>query len=401
MGFTFDVELNTEQPFIIELDPRPNHVMTLMGCISLKLDRAEVFKVATVAIHGHIGAMVKIESPHQNVVRSTLVETSVDLIAANDTEGRGTIRLEEGQQYIPFRIDIPRTGELPPTLINKLDTPYIDWKYEIHATLRRDYFFSSTRVVKHDLIFRRPIAPPAALVASLPTAEESSGSSPHHHLAKLLGIKSSSNVDAKAEAEQGFVSASIDHKGEYRSKVVVPGSMVLGQDRVKVQVDLKARNKAFMIKEVDCAIVQTEDINYDTARGGAPSAEHNDSESVCKILSTRLVSSHAVLANENADLDFGRFKPLEFDLRVDNDQVIPTEYGLGWINISHVLRYTIHFLDVSQFAVVTEIPIFVGNEVVPTLKTAGNNAGRLIGDLKIDGTEDHHLHSERDSTPEP
>ncbi|GJJ77207.1 hypothetical protein EMPS_09566 [Entomortierella parvispora] len=405
LSFAFDVELNTEQPFIVELNMNPNHTETLSGAISLKLDRPEVFKVATIAIHGHLGAMVKIETPNQNLVRNTLVEATVDLIAANDTDGRGTIRLEEGQQYIPFRIDLPRTGTLPPTLINKLDTPYIDWKYEIHATLRRDYFFSTTRVVKHDLILRRPIAPPQALLEPAAAVEEagvtvSSTESVHHHLSRLLGIKSSSEGEAKAEAEEGVVAASIDRAGEYRSKIKVPGTMILGQDRLKATVELKARNKAFVIKEVDCAIVQTEDIDYDTRRGGAPIEEEGESETVCKVNATRLVSSHVVLTNDEGDMDFGRFEPLEFDLRVDNDQLIPTEYGLGWLQVSHVLRYTIHFMDVAHRSVMTSIPLFVGHGVVSTVNPEGQSS-RLVGNLKIAGAEDHYLHSEREVTPEP
>ena len=53
LTFTFDIELNTDQPFIVDLDMRPNHTETLSGVIALKLDRPEVFKVATIAIHGH------------------------------------------------------------------------------------------------------------------------------------------------------------------------------------------------------------------------------------------------------------------------------------------------------------------------------------------------------------
>lgn len=53
LSFAFDIELNTEQPFIVELNMDPNHTETLSGVIALKLDRAEVFKVATIAIHGH------------------------------------------------------------------------------------------------------------------------------------------------------------------------------------------------------------------------------------------------------------------------------------------------------------------------------------------------------------
>ena len=60
---------------------------------------------------------------------------------------------------------------------------------------------------------------------------------------------------------------------------------------------------------------------------------------------------------------------MEFDLRVDNDQLVPTAYGLGWLHISHVLRYTIHFMDVAHFSVVTEVPVFVGNSVVSTMKS--------------------------------
>lgn len=53
LNFDFDIELDTEQPFIVELDMRKNHIQTLSGAITLKSDRAEVFKVAEIAIHGH------------------------------------------------------------------------------------------------------------------------------------------------------------------------------------------------------------------------------------------------------------------------------------------------------------------------------------------------------------
>jgi hypothetical protein len=53
MGFTFDIELNTEQPFIVELDMAEYNTQTISGSIALKLDRPEAFKVATIAIHGH------------------------------------------------------------------------------------------------------------------------------------------------------------------------------------------------------------------------------------------------------------------------------------------------------------------------------------------------------------
>lgn len=125
----------------------------------------------------------------------------------------------------------------------------------------------------------------------------------------------------------------------------------------------------------------------------------SDSDTVCKIFSTRLVSSHVVLSNNEGDMDFGRFKPLEFDLRVDNDQLIPTEYGLGWLQISHVLRYTIHFMDVGHISVATSIPLFVGHGVISTERPE-DQSSRLIGNLKIAGAEDHHLHSERETTPE-
>jgi hypothetical protein len=166
--------------------------------------------------------MMKSGSDNQELVRDNLVEVTVDLVAANDTNGSGTIELEAGEQYIPFRIDLPHPDELPPTLINKLDTPYIDWKYEIHATLRRNYFFSATRVVKHDLILRRPI-----------------------------GATSDNDL-----------TASMDRPGQYRSKLTAPGRLVLGQDRLLAKAELKARSKEFMIKEVDCAIIQLEEIDY-------------------------------------------------------------------------------------------------------------------------------------------
>ncbi|KAF9346609.1 hypothetical protein BGX26_001871 [Mortierella sp. AD094] len=364
-GYSFDVELDTEQPFIIELETGDQSVQTLSGAISLKLSRGESFKVANVAIHGHVGAMLNIDTPHQAVVRETLIKSEVDLIAANDTEGRGVIHLEEGQQYIPFRIDIPTPGELPPSLINKLDTPYVDWKYEIHATLRRDYFFSTTRVVKHDLILRRPIPP----------------------------------------TSDSILTTSSDRTGQYRSKLTTPGRIVLGQDRLLAKAELKARTKEFMIKEVDCALIQLEEIDFVTKKAH-PEVQNAHAPGVhCTVNSSRLVSSLVVISNDESDMDFGRFTPIEFDLRVDNNQLIPTERGLGWVNISHVLRYTVRFMDVNQPDLTTELPLFVGNEAISKDDSARvkrqPTTVRLIEDLKIEGTEDHHIHDQKESTPEP
>lgn len=53
MGFTFDVELHTEQPFLVELDTAEYNTQTISGAIVLKLDRPESFKIVTVDIHGH------------------------------------------------------------------------------------------------------------------------------------------------------------------------------------------------------------------------------------------------------------------------------------------------------------------------------------------------------------
>lgn len=53
MGFTFDIELYTEQPFIVDLKADSHHSQTVQGAIVIQMDRAEHFKVATVGIHGH------------------------------------------------------------------------------------------------------------------------------------------------------------------------------------------------------------------------------------------------------------------------------------------------------------------------------------------------------------
>lgn len=53
MGFTFDIELDTAQPFIVDLELEEYNTQTLNGAIVLHLERPEKFKVATVAIHGN------------------------------------------------------------------------------------------------------------------------------------------------------------------------------------------------------------------------------------------------------------------------------------------------------------------------------------------------------------
>ncbi|KAF9425751.1 hypothetical protein BGZ94_007253 [Podila epigama] len=363
MGYTFDIELDTEQPFIVELEMAEYNTQTISGAIALKLDRSEQFKVATIEIRGHIGAMLNIGTPEQALAREDLISTTVDLIAANDTEGRGTITLDSGDQYIPFRIDIPRSGELPPTLINKLDTPFIDWKYEIHASLQRNYFFSSKRVVKHDLIMRRPIA-------------------------------------ATGDTE---LTTSVDQPGQYRSKLTTPGRLVLGQDRLTAKAELKSRSKSYMIKELECGVVQIEEIDYRTKRGH-PIANADVPGAPCKIDSSRLVSSMVVVPNSDGDLDFGRYTPIEFDIRLDNDQLIPSEHGLGWLRISHVLRYTIHFMDVNLAPLISEVPLFVGNEVVSKTKAAQvvpqMSSARLVSSLAVGDGSDSDSNASKESTPE-
>ncbi|KAG0360817.1 hypothetical protein BC939DRAFT_448528 [Gamsiella multidivaricata] len=361
MTFTFDIELDTEQPFVVVLDQDPYRTQVLQGAIVLQMTEPEKFKVATIAIHGHIGVALNIDTK-PTVVHERLIESSVDLVAANDTEGQGTISISgSGTQYIPFRIDVPRSHELPPTLLNKLDTHYIDWKYEIHATLQRDSIFASTKTVKHDLIFRRPIAPLGETTATL--------------------------------------TASTDMPGQFRSKLTAPSRTALGEDKLAVTVEMKARHKSYMVKEIDCAVVQTEDISYYTRRGH-PKVENAHVPGVpCKVSASRLVSAFKKIPNDDNDLDFGRHKPIVIDLRLDNNQLIPTERGFDWLEISHVLRYTVHFMDVNLQPIVTELPLFVGHEgdipveEVVEVKGTGSErkhgVARLMESLKTGGTDNN------------
>lgn len=109
------------------------------------------------------------------------------------------------------------------------------------------------------------------------------------------------------------------------------------------------------------------------------------------------------MPNTDGDLDFGRHTPIEFDMRIDNDQLIPTEHGLGWLRISHVLRYSIHFMDVNLAPLISEVPLFVGNEVVSKEKAAQmmpqKSSARLVDALKVAHPDDHE-NASRASTPE-
>ncbi|KAF9916931.1 hypothetical protein BX616_002416 [Lobosporangium transversale] len=399
MGFTFDIILNTEQPFIVELDTK-SQLQTLTGDIVLQLDSPEKFKVAKVDIHGHIGVALNIDTKPV-IVHERLVGSTFDLIAANDTEGHGTIRVpESGTQYLPFRIDLPHPDVLPPTLINKLDTHYIDWKYEIHATLQRDSIFSSTRIVKHDLILRRPI--PTTVGAS-----EDQSSTP-------------------------LLTASTDLPKQFRCKVTIPSRISLNQEKLRATVDMKARHKSFMIKEIDIAVVQTEDINYTTKRGHPNVENAQEPGASCTVKGSRLVSSIKKVENEDFDLDFGRKKPLELDIRLDNFQLIPSEHSLDWLNISHIVRFTVYFMDVNLPPNTLEMPLIVDHEgvsaeTITSLKSgaearAATEAGaeaeaagvtttvknksvtrRLIDSLDIFGSRSgsgSDSHSDRESTPE-
>ncbi|KAG0215813.1 hypothetical protein BGX28_008124 [Mortierella sp. GBA30] len=371
MGFAFDIELDTKQPFIVDLELEDYHTQTLTGAIILQLEQPEKFKVATVTIHGHVGVALNVDTSKPTIVHEPLIQSTVDLIAANDTEGHGTIKFDNaGTQYLPFRVDIPRSGDLPPTLINKLDTHYIDWKYEIHATLQRDFIFSSTRVVKHDLILRRAITPTGENAAVTMTA-------------------------------------STDMPKQFRSKLTAPSRIVLGQDQLTASIEMKARHKSYMIKEIDCAIVQTEDINYFTRRGH-PSVDNAHVPGVpCTVNASRLVSAIKKIPNDDNDIDFGRRKPIEMKVRLDNFQLIPTERGLDWLEISHTLRFTVHFMDVNLPPVITELPLFVGHEEVPFEETIAlseapktTTSKRLMQALHIPGTEHHISNSQLEATPE-
>ncbi|KAF9088662.1 hypothetical protein BGX29_000165 [Mortierella sp. GBA35] len=370
MGFTFDIELYTEQPFIVDLKDT-HHSQTVEGAIILQLDRPEHFKIATVGIHGHVG-LVFPDSAKASTVYERLIETHSDLVAANDADGKGHIEFDQaGTQRLPFRLDLPKARELPPTMINRLDTHYIDWKYEIHATLKRDFMLSGTRVVKHELIIRRHIVPRTETTAIL--------------------------------------SVPFDLPKQFRSKVSAPSRVSMGQDKLRVSVEMKARDKLYMVKEIDCAVVQTEDINYVTKQSH-PSVDNAHAPGVAvKINATRLVSAHKRIANDDNDLDFGRHQPIDIDLRLDNFQLLPTERGLSWLDITQVIRFTVNFMDVNLEPIVTELPLFVDHEdfcaqKIADLKDAQQkslaDSTRLVESLKIAGTEDHIHHSMTNASPD-
>ncbi|KAI1314642.1 hypothetical protein EDD11_001894 [Mortierella claussenii] len=370
MGFTFDIELNTAQPFIVELDT-DSTTQLLSGAIVIQLSQPEKLKVATVAIHGHVGVALNIDTK-PTIVHERLVGSTVDLVAANDTEGHGTIRIpESGTHRLPFRIDLPRPDILPPTLINKLDTHYIDWKYEIHTTLHRDSLFSSSQLVKHDLILRRPIVGKDETVALL--------------------------------------TASTDLPKQFRSKLSVPSRIALNDNRLIATVEMKARDKSYMVKEIDCAVVQTENINYITKRSHPNVANAINPGVPCTVNASRLVSSIRKIANDDFDLDFGRKKPIELDIRLDNFQLIPTERGLEWLEIFHVVRFTVHFMDINLKPIITELPLFVDHErsegavvVAPVAEVKAQETHRLVDSLRLGGLEKfvHHLHADKETTSE-
>ncbi|KAF9104873.1 hypothetical protein BGX27_009918 [Mortierella sp. AM989] len=365
MGYTFTVELYTEEPFVLTVDQGDKHVRTLSGRVVLELSKPENFKIATVAVHGHIGVALNIDTK-PTIVHERLLNLTTDLIAANDREGHGVLRFSEpGTHYIPFRIDIPRLNKLPPTLLNKLDTPYVDWKYEIHATLQRDSIFSSPSVVKHDLILRRSIKP---------------------------------------ENESPVLSASTDMPSQFRSRLSAPSSITLGQNTLPVSVELKARHKSYMIREIDCAVVQTEDICYYTKHGHPNVNNAQDPGVRTSVGASRLVSSIKKISNDEADLNFGRGKPLQLDIHLDNFQLIPTERGLDWFEISHVLKFTVYFMDMNLEPIITELPIFVGHDSAPShdftvMNAAAAGAARLMQSLIV-GAENHLLHSDNEVPPE-
>ena len=53
MGFTFDVELNTAEPFQVLLDLQQKRSQTISGAIVFHLDNPETFKVANISIVGN------------------------------------------------------------------------------------------------------------------------------------------------------------------------------------------------------------------------------------------------------------------------------------------------------------------------------------------------------------
>ncbi|KAF9993806.1 hypothetical protein BGZ80_001579 [Entomortierella chlamydospora] len=370
MGYSFDIELFTKKPFVVDLELGQCHTQTLSGRLVIHLEKPEDFKIANVAVHGQIGVALNVDTK-PTVVHEHLVETSTDLVAANDTDGTGAVNFPEpGTQYLPFRIDLPRPHELPPTLINKLDTHYVDWKYEIIATLQRNSIFSTPTVVKHDLILRRPIV---------------------------------------SESESDVLTASTDMPDQFKSHLTVPSSIYLGQSALPVSVELEARHKSYIIREIHCEVVQTEIINYET-RHEHPHIHNAHNPGVpCKTDSSRLVSAVKRVVNSDADIDFGRGTPIQLDVHIDNFQLIPTERGLDWLEISHVFRSTLHFMDENLEPIVTELPLFVSHEEsveteqaddVTVINAAAVGAARLMSSLMIAGAENRMLHSEKELAPE-
>jgi hypothetical protein len=53
MGFTFDIELDTAEPFQVQLDLSQKRAQTLSGAIAFQLDAPETFKLAEISIVGN------------------------------------------------------------------------------------------------------------------------------------------------------------------------------------------------------------------------------------------------------------------------------------------------------------------------------------------------------------
>ncbi|KAF9577763.1 hypothetical protein BGW38_006821 [Lunasporangiospora selenospora] len=221
-------------------------------------------------------------------------------------------------------------------MTNHLDTHYISWKYEIKAVVQRSSFVSTKHSIKRELFLRRPISP------------------------------------AHGEEPSPAIEDAKDLPKFFRSKVTIPPRIQQGAESMKVKVEMKARNKGYMVREVECFIVQTEDINYVT-KASHPKIENAENPGVpLTVNGSRTVSNVLRKQNEDADLDFGHGRPLELDIRLDNNYLIPTEQGLSWLSITHAFEYKIHFMDVNLEPVTGHWPILVDHSVVTPLRKGKN-----------------------------
>ncbi|KAF9927524.1 hypothetical protein FBU30_003116 [Linnemannia zychae] len=318
MSFTVETSLDTKTPNVIELlgPPSASVIHQISGTLRLHVQKAVQLKQLSVTFLGEAFAS------YPNTIRSAKSDP-ITLHRIEIPAIKTPTQYQPGDYNIPFQLSLP--GNISTIDCSKLKTESLVWGYELITVAAPAALLSRRKIYKQPITFKRLLVPQSDI--------------------------SDSRFSAK-------------RPNEIDCSMAIPKFITLTDTKLSARIFLHPLNATSRVKNIVVMGIQQEKIHIERTVKTMSTSETgfvDDNDPSVISDTAKSFSNTLILTNPNQEefsTAWGRESPIELELDIDPNSMVPSE-SLGWIKITHGIRFMIEFADSSIRNLVVIAPIQV------------------------------------------